>query len=55
MELHLPHESPAWELTEERIEVDRSDGMIEIPTGPGLGIDVRPEVLERYRNDLVEI
>ena len=31
-ELHLPHESPAWELTEKRIEVDKSDGMIEVPT-----------------------
>lgn len=55
MELHLPHESPAWELTEKRIEVDKNDGMIAIPTRPGLGIDVRPEVLERYRYDLVEI
>ena len=49
MELHLPHESPVWELTEKRIEVDKEDGQIEVPTGPGLGIKVIPEVLEKYK------
>jgi D-galactarolactone cycloisomerase len=55
-ELHLPHESPAWELTEQRIEVDKRDGQIAVPTGPGLGIKVIPEVLDKYRNgDVIEI
>ena len=48
-ELHLLHESPAWDLIEKRIEVDKQDGTIEVPTGPGLGITVIPEVLEKYR------
>ena len=54
-ELHLPHESPAWELTEKRIEVDKEDGMIEVPTGPGLGIEVIPEILDKYRSGDVEV
>ena len=54
-ELHLPHESPAWELTEKRIEVDKKDGCIEVPTGPGLGITVIPEVLEKYRTGEVTV
>ncbi|MFC1542039.1 mandelate racemase/muconate lactonizing enzyme family protein [Candidatus Latescibacterota bacterium] len=49
-ELHLPHESPAWELTEKRIEVDKTDSMIEVPNNPGLGIKVIPEVLDKYRS-----
>lgn len=54
-ELHLPHESPAWDLTIERIEVDKSDGMIAVPAGPGLGIEINRDVLTRYRTDLVTI
>lgn len=55
-ELHLPHESPAWELTEKPIEVDKKDGMIEVPTGPGLGVEIVPEVLEKFRfGDVIEI
>ena len=54
-ELHLPHESPAWGLTANRIEPDKSDGMIEVPTGPGLGIEINRDELERYRVDLIEI
>lgn len=55
LELHLPHESPAWGLTAKRVEVDPSDGMIAVPAGPGLGIEVDRDELERYRVDLIEI
>ncbi len=54
-ELHLPHESPAWGLTETRIEPDMSDGKIEVPNGPGLGIAINRDELERYRVDVVDI
>ncbi len=54
-ELHLPHESPAWGLTPEPIEVDKSDGLIAVPTGPGLGIEINRDELERYRVDLISI
>ena len=54
-ELHLPHESPAWGLTEKRIEPDMSDGMIEVPTGPGLGIAINRDELDRYRVETIEI
>jgi D-galactarolactone cycloisomerase len=54
-ELHLPHESPAWGLTKKRIEVDKTDGCIEVPSGPGLGIEVDRNVLEKFRIDQVNI
>ncbi len=54
-ELHLPHESPAWGLTTKRIEVDPSDGMIEVPAGSGLGIEINRDELERYRTDVITI
>ena len=56
MELHPPYESVAWELTEQRLELDKSDGQIPLPEGPGLGMTVIPEVLEKYREaDVIEI
>lgn len=54
-ELHLPHESPAWDLTEKRVEVDKKDGEIEVPTGPGLGIEINMDELERRRVGFVAI
>jgi D-galactarolactone cycloisomerase len=54
-ELHLPHESPAWDITPEPIEVDKSDGMIAVPEGPGLGIEVDTEKLATYRTELINI
>jgi D-galactarolactone cycloisomerase len=54
-ELHLPHESPAWNLTTKRIEVDKKDGMIEVPTGPGLGVEVNRDELDRCRVQLITI
>jgi len=55
LELHLPNESPAWGLTAERIEVDPADGMIAVPDGPGLGIEIDHDELERLRVELIEI
>jgi len=54
-ELHLPHESPVWSLTVKPIEVDKKDGMIEVPTGPGLGIEINRDELDRYRVDLIQV
>lgn len=54
-ELHLPHESPAWGLTAKRIEVDKTDGRIEVPAGPGLGIEINRDELDRYRTELITI
>jgi D-galactarolactone cycloisomerase len=54
-ELHLPNESPAWDLTTRRIEVDKADGQIEVPTGPGLGIEIDRDELARYRTGVTDI
>lgn len=54
-ELHLPHECPAWGLTKKRIEVDKADGMIEVPQGPGLGIEINRAQLDKFRVNLIEI
>lgn len=54
-ELHLPHESPAWGLTTKAIEVDKADGMIPVPEGPGLGYDVDRGVLEKFRVELINV
>jgi D-galactarolactone cycloisomerase len=54
-ELHLPHESPAWGLTKKRVQVDKVDGCIEVPEGPGLGIEVDRNVLEKFRIGRVDI
>ncbi len=37
-----------WELLKEPIKVT-ADGFIDIPTGPGLGIELDPKVVEKYR------
>jgi len=36
-----------WELTKQKMEP--SNGYVEVPEGPGLGIDLNEEALERYR------
>ncbi len=54
-ELHLPHESPAWGLTVKRIEVDKADGKIEVPSGPGLGIEIDRDILDRSRVGLINL
>jgi L-alanine-DL-glutamate epimerase-like enolase superfamily enzyme len=35
-------------LTKERLPID-AEGFLEVPTGPGLGITLDTDVLERYR------
>jgi L-rhamnonate dehydratase len=37
-------------LTRERLPID-SEGYVAVPTGPGLGVELDPDVLERYRID----
>jgi L-alanine-DL-glutamate epimerase-like enolase superfamily enzyme len=37
-----------WELTNERFEIDR-DGMVAVPTAPGLGVSLNPAAVERFR------
>ena len=54
-ELHLPHECPAWGLTKKRIEVDKTDGLIAVPTAPGLGIEINLAELEKHRVAKIEI
>lgn len=49
LELHPPHEAVANDLTVESIAIDPADGMVSVPEGPGLGLTVKPEVLEQYR------
>jgi len=42
-------ESPLrWELTKERFEID-GDGMVAVPTAPGLGVTLDERTVERYR------
>ncbi|MBS1824713.1 MAG: hypothetical protein JST93_05295 [Acidobacteria bacterium] len=54
-ELHHPHECPAWGLAKKRIEVDKSDGLIPVPTAPGLGIEINLAELEKHRIAKIEI
>ncbi|MDA0345852.1 MAG: mandelate racemase/muconate lactonizing enzyme family protein [Verrucomicrobia bacterium] len=54
-ELHLPEESAIWSLTTEPILVDKKDGQIAVPTGPGLGIEIDRDELARYRTEIVTI
>jgi L-alanine-DL-glutamate epimerase-like enolase superfamily enzyme len=42
-------ESPIrWEVTRKKIEID-ADGRAKVPEGPGLGIELNEETIERYR------
>ena len=36
-----------WELTNEKLEVD-ADGRVARPEGPGLGVSLNRETVERY-------
>ncbi len=36
----------------DRIAIDPTDGCVKVPDGPGLGVEVLPEAVERYRIDL---
>ncbi len=42
-------ESPLrWEVARKKIEVD-AEGCVPVPDGPGLGIELNEETIERYR------
>ncbi len=44
-------ESPLrWEVTREKMELD-AEGYVHVPEGPGLGIELNEETIERYRVD----
>jgi L-alanine-DL-glutamate epimerase-like enolase superfamily enzyme len=36
-----------WDITRQKMEM--SDGCVHVPEGPGLGIDLNEETIERYR------
>lgn len=36
-----------WDVTKQKMEID-SDGFVHVPEGPGLGIDLNEETIERY-------
>jgi D-galactarolactone cycloisomerase len=56
MELHPPYESVAWDLTEECLDPSDDDGLIPVPTGAGLGLTIRRDVLDKHRvGDVIEI
>lgn len=37
-----------WDVTKQKMEVD-GDGFVHVPEGPGLGVDLDEETIERYR------
>ena len=37
-----------WELTKQEMKID-AEGFVHVPEGPGLGVDLNEEVVERYR------
>ena len=44
-------ESPLrWEVTKKKMELD-AEGYVHVPEGPGLGIELNEETIERYRVD----
>lgn len=49
LELHPPQEALAWELSKELLEIDPTTGRMAVPTGAGLGLTIKPEVLDTYR------
>lgn len=51
--LHLPHGSLGWDLIPQKIAPDKSDGLIEVPKGAGLGIEIDRGELERVRGNTI--
>ena len=63
----LPHNPPGWNPTEPLLEFDRSEhpfrqavlkqplehvkGIVQVPTGPGLGIEIDREGIRRFEVD----
>ena len=37
-----------WDVTKQRMEID-SDGFVHVPEGPGLGVDLNEDIIEKYR------
>jgi len=49
-------ESPFRDIViRQRIEPSSEDGLLAVPDGPGLGIDIVPEAIREYRTRLIEI
>jgi D-galactarolactone cycloisomerase len=42
-------------ILKERIALDPTDGMVPVPTGPGLGVTVLPEAVAKFRTNLYSI
>ena len=42
-------ESPLrWDVTEQKMEID-AEGFVHVPEGPGLGINLNEESIDRFR------
>ncbi|MFW6150079.1 MAG: mandelate racemase/muconate lactonizing enzyme family protein [Chloroflexota bacterium] len=39
-----------WDVTTQKMEID-SEGFVHVPEGPGLGVDLNEETIDRYRVD----
>ena len=37
-----------WEVTKQKMKID-ADGFVHVPEGPGLGVDLNEETIEKYR------
>ena len=62
--LHAPPVAFEFDQTEspfrdavirQKIEPSPEDGMIAVPAGPGLGVDVEPLAVQEYRARLIEV
>ena len=42
-----------WDVTKQKMEID-VDGFVHVPEGPGLGVDLDEETIERYRVKIAE-
>lgn len=50
LEFSLSHSALRWQTTNEHFPVEE-DGCVRVPQGPGLGVTLNPETIERYRFD----
>ena len=48
LEFSLSHSPLRWHTTNEHFPVE-GDGCVRVPQGPGLGVTLRPETIEKYR------
>jgi D-galactarolactone cycloisomerase len=62
--LHAPPVTFEFDQTEspfrdaillQRIQPDPADGLVPVPSGPGLGVDVSTEAVNHYRSRLIEV